>query len=413
MELFGVLIRMIGMHTNHSDGTLEPARPAFAVGSLSDAELEARLKRLTGIERKAQVLLLAHLGEFDDRRLYADRGHPSLFAYCLRVLGYSEQAAYKRIQAARAARAHPEILQRLADGGITMTAVVILAPHLREDNASELLSQVRGRRSRDVEALAARLAPRPDYPDMLRALPAPAAAAAPTPAPAPILTPPSTPAPVLALAPAQLPAQTQAQIPAPAPTPTPSSTALTVASPPISSAPVANVPVTPASRLSAGGIEPLSAERHLFRFTGSSELRAKYERAKDLLLSSRKERSMEAVIEAGLDALLDRLDPERRVARRGRKAARRIRRHPRSRKVSLPLRDEIWSRDGGRCAFVGAEGARCTATTGLEIDHIRPYALGGSSDDPANLRVLCRAHNQMLARRVFGDAAKPRGRARS
>lgn len=342
---------------------MEPARPAVAVGLLSDAELEDRLKRLTGIERKALVLLLAHLGEFDDRRLHAGRGHPSLFAYCLQVLGYSEQAAYKRIQAARAARAHPEILQRLADGKITMTAVVILAPHLRQDNAPELLSEAGGLRTRAVEALVARLAPRPDYPDMLRALPA--SAMAPTTAPAPTQT---------------FPAAVES----------------------------GSVPAAP--RLSGAGIEPLSAERHLFRFTGSNEFRAKYERAKDLLLSSRAGKTMEAVIEAGLDALLDRLDPERRIARRKSKAARRIPLRASSRKIPLVLRDAVWSRDGGRCVFIGPDGGRCPATTGLEIDHIRPYALGGPSDDPANLRVMCRAHNQLLARRVFGGAAGPRAR---
>jgi 5-methylcytosine-specific restriction endonuclease McrA len=352
------------MHTIASEGTLEPARPAVAVGLLTDAELEDRLKRLTGIERKAQVLLLAHLGEFDDRRLYAGRGHPSLFAYCLQVLGYSEQAAYKRIQAARAARAHPEILQRLADGKITMTAVVILAPHLRQNNASELLSEARGRRTRDVEALAARLSPRPDRPDLLRALPAPASA----------------------------PAAAPGQAAAPAP----------------EAAESTRSPAAP--RLSGAGIEQLSADRHLFRFTGSAELRAKYERAKGLMLSSRKERTMEAVVEAGLDALLDRLDPERRIARRRAKAARRIPLRASARNISLVLRDAVWSRDGGRCVFIGPDGGRCPATTGLEIDHIRPYALGGSSDDPSNLRVMCRTHNQLLARRVFGGAAGPRAR---
>lgn len=368
---------MISMHTIIPDGPLARARPAFAVGPLRDDELESRLIRLAGIERKALVLLLAHLGEFDDRRLYSDRGHPSLFAYCLQDLGYSEQGAYKRIQAARAARAHPEILQRLADGELTMTAVVILAPHLREDNASELLSAARGRRTRDVEALAARLAPRPDCPDMIRALRAPAPAPAPTPDPAPAPTPP----------------------PGPAAPPAPAVEEINSRQ--------------PATRLSVGVIEPLSAERHLFRFTGSSELRAKYERVKNLLLASRRARTMEAVVEAGIDALLDRLDPERRIARRKAKADRRSDRRKRSRKVSLTLHDEVWARDGRRCMFIGSDGCRCAATTGLEIDHIRPYALGGRSDDPANLRLMCRAHNQLLARRVFGDAAGSRRRAHS
>jgi hypothetical protein len=37
----------------------------------------------------------------------------------------------------------------------------------------------------------------------------------------------------------------------------------------------------------------------------------------------------------------------------------------------------------------------------LELDHVVPKALGGSSE-PENLRVRCRAHNQLWAEQVFG-----------
>jgi hypothetical protein len=37
----------------------------------------------------------------------------------------------------------------------------------------------------------------------------------------------------------------------------------------------------------------------------------------------------------------------------------------------------------------------------LELDHAEPRALGGR-DDAENLRVRCRAHNQLAAEQVFG-----------
>jgi hypothetical protein len=43
----------------------------------------------------------------------------------------------------------------------------------------------------------------------------------------------------------------------------------------------------------------------------------------------------------------------------------------------------------------------CSSTHALEVDHIKPRALGGS-DEPENLRVLCRSCNQRAAVRVFG-----------
>ena len=71
--------------------------------------------------------------------------------------------------------------------------------------------------------------------------------------------------------------------------------------------------------------------------------------------------------------------------------------------ASIPaaVRREVWRRDGGRCAFVAADGRRCNSRWKLELDHVQPVALGGSStvDD---LRVTCRAHNLLYAERAFG-----------
>jgi hypothetical protein len=58
------------------------------------------------------------LGELDARRLYLGEGCSSLFAYCTQVLHLSEHAAYGRIEAARAARQWPIVLDLLADGSL-------------------------------------------------------------------------------------------------------------------------------------------------------------------------------------------------------------------------------------------------------------------------------------------------------
>src|SRR5665213_1439093 len=124
---------------------LRPLSRAIDVCGLPDQDLESRLKRMAGIERKALAVLLAHLGEFDRRRLFAERAQPSLFKYCVSVLGYSEQAAYKRIQAARAVREHPAVLESLWRGEIHLAAIVVLAPHFRKENLQKLLDSARGR----------------------------------------------------------------------------------------------------------------------------------------------------------------------------------------------------------------------------------------------------------------------------
>ena len=67
------------------------------------------------------------------------------------------------------------------------------------------------------------------------------------------------------------------------------------------------------------------------------------------------------------------------------------------------VRDEVYMRDRGQCTYVSADGTRCTATRYLEVDHVRPFALGGSSTDADNNRLLCKNHNQFRARQTFGE----------
>src|SRR5574338_1192754 len=100
--------------------------------TLSDAALVAEVVRVATEERAATAQLVALLAEFDARRLYLPAGCSSLFSYCTQVLHLSEHAAYHRIEAARAARRYPPIVERLAAGDLTLTGVTLLARHLTD-----------------------------------------------------------------------------------------------------------------------------------------------------------------------------------------------------------------------------------------------------------------------------------------
>src|SRR6186713_2138330 len=110
---------------------------------LTDAQLIDEVKLLTGRERNATAALIASLAELDARKLYLGEGCSSLFTYCTQVLHLSEHAAYRRIEAARAARRFPAILERLSSGELTLTAVGLLASHLTIDNHRQLLESAR------------------------------------------------------------------------------------------------------------------------------------------------------------------------------------------------------------------------------------------------------------------------------
>jgi hypothetical protein len=71
------------------------------VGRLSDDALLAGVKSLARDERRATAVLIAHLAELEERRLYLAEGFSSPFTYCTQVLHLSEHAAYGRIEAAR------------------------------------------------------------------------------------------------------------------------------------------------------------------------------------------------------------------------------------------------------------------------------------------------------------------------
>lgn len=138
---------------------------------LPDRKLIKHIKRLARRERRATADLIAHLAILDERRLYLGEGWASLFTYCTKVLHLSEHAAYGRIEAARAARRFPEILEMLASGSVNLTTITLLAPHLTPDNHREVLQAARGKTRRQVEELVAALRPLPPVPSFIRRLP--------------------------------------------------------------------------------------------------------------------------------------------------------------------------------------------------------------------------------------------------
>jgi len=71
-----------------------------------------------------------------------------------------------------------------------------------------------------------------------------------------------------------------------------------------------------------------------------------------------------------------------------------------SRDVPAHVQRAVWARDDGQCAFVGAGGRRCDATTFLEFHHLSPYIASGEAT-VENVALRCRAHNQYEADLFF------------
>lgn len=339
----------------------------LSLASLTDAALLNETARAADAERHATADLVALLAEVDRRRLYLGLGYSSLFAYCTQALHLSEPAAYTRITAARAAARWPAILTRLAAGDVTLTAVTLLATHLTEDNHEALLDVVRHKSKRDIERLVAYLDPQPDVPSVVRRVPAPVAAV-------------RTSLPL---------AKTEV---------------LTVAEQLQSSAAPMPPLTLPARSLRPpqAVVAPLSADRYLLKVTLSEAAHADFERVRELLRHTVPTGDPAAIVARALSVLRQQLERTRNgTTSRPRRVARP---HSRtSRHVPAAVRRAAWSRDQGRCTFVGTDG-RCTATDFLEFHHLVPFARGGPTTLD-NIVLRCRAHNAHEAERDFGVRA--------
>jgi HNH endonuclease len=335
-------------------------RATTSLEDLSDRDLLTEVERLTERERCATGQLIAALAELDARRLYLGEGCSSLFTYCTQVLRLSEHAAYGRIEAARAARRFPVILELLTDGAITLTAVSLLRPHLTPENHREMLAAARHKSKRDIEHLVARLRPRPAVPPLVRKLPAPAAFAS---------SPQSNSGPLLS--PAVGPS-------AHAAAPQPSEV----------------FPKSPAT------VSPLAPERYKVQLTVGPKTYATLRRVQDLMRHRIPPGDLAAIFDRALTALLTELERERLAATARPRNSRQSTPALRSRHVPAVVRRAVWARDGGRCAFVGARG-RCTERGFLELHHVVPYAAGGETT-VENIELRCRAHNAYEADLFFG-----------
>ncbi|HKQ59109.1 MAG TPA: hypothetical protein VJY35_14710, partial [Candidatus Eisenbacteria bacterium] len=163
----------------------------YSLRHLADSTLRHDLKQLIVADRGNTALIVAHIAEFQDRKLYLEDGYGSMFDYCVRELGMSEDVACRRIRAAKAALRFPIIFRALADGRIHLTGISLLAPHLTTENAEALLEAAFHKTKTEIEIMVRQRFPKRDLPTVIAALdPAPGPAfAAPRPSLVPALTP--------------------------------------------------------------------------------------------------------------------------------------------------------------------------------------------------------------------------------
>jgi hypothetical protein len=178
-------------------------------------------------------------------------------------------------------------------------------------------------------------------------------------------------------------------------------------------------------------ITPLTADLRRVHFNVGRQVVTKLEAARDGLSHSIRGATMEQVLEAALDLLLEKQARARGQVKKPRgggpiattAAAPTVNETPTAKPpqlaadppttepvhrrtgpreaITAAVRRAVWARDQGRCTWPLDSGGCCGSTHRLEFDHIVPWArFGGRTED--NLRVVCRSHNALAARQAFG-----------
>jgi hypothetical protein len=173
----------------------------------------------------------------------------------------------------------------------------------------------------------------------------------------------------------------------------------------------AYVPATPDPHPVHARITPLSPKRFSFQFTltesGEDDLRA----LQGLLAHRIPNRDAGEVTEAAYKIARAVLE-KRKFAATDRPRKTRKPSKEGSRYIPAHVRNAVWERDGGRCAFVSPDGKRCDDRGQLEFDHVQEFARGGEATI-ANIKLLCRAHNQHAAECTYGAQFMQEKRERS
>ncbi len=111
---------------------------------ISNDELLFRTETLVQTERKIMHLVLTHVLEIMDRKLYADMGFDSMYTMMTKKYGYSEPSALRRIDAAKLLRKVPDVAERLKAGTLNLSQAVLLQKCLEsEAKKGELVSEVK------------------------------------------------------------------------------------------------------------------------------------------------------------------------------------------------------------------------------------------------------------------------------
>lgn len=326
----------------------------FKGGPMTSHDLAGKLGSLIRNERKITGEILMLINQALETRAYLELGFPSMFEWLTKGFGYSHGAAYRRIEAARLLRAVPEVASKIESGQVNLSTLAKIQTVLRaQEKASgkkventektKILEQIERKTTQEVELVLAKI-----YPQAVSS-----------------------------------PYQERREV-----------------------------------------VKDSHIRHHM---NLSTEAAADLRRAKEVLSHRMPHASDADIVAHVLKFFLKTKDPLVKPLRTNKKSASAAkcviatprkdegpsasqeRNHPSAhqqayRKPQTPRqRQALLKASQASCTYVDqVTGQVCGSRFQIEIDHILPKAKGGTND-PQNLRVLCRSHNLMMAEKHFGQ----------
>lgn len=312
--------------------------------SLPDQMLLSSTEKLVAEERHLLIEILHRLREIERRRLFADLGCSSLFAYCTEKLGYSNDQAARRISAMRLLKELPQLEEKLQTGAVSLTKAAMAQSYFKHEERAEkplsaaekldVLRDLENKSTREAELQLRGLNPKPAVEDRVKPLDRDLVE-------------------IRFSAPRELEEKLQKL-----------KGLLAHSDPRITLADLVGKLADLALKEWDPGREPKrAANRKTAQKSGAP-------RVDDVHRAHQSELGVQQS------------PPE-------------MRDQPKSRRhIPKAIEREVWRRDHGRCQI-------CNSRHGLELDHSHPVAFGGETTLD-NLTLLCRACNQRAAIHSFG-----------
>ena len=349
-------------------------RGSNRIANLSNRDFSESFKRIVQTERRITAEVLVYFREAEKRMLFAELGYPSLMAFAVQELKYSEAAAYRRIAAMRMTRDLPEVKEKIESGELSLSTVTQASTFFRQSEKQQnekmgisakrdVLKAIAGKSSRETQSTLVQLNPefKPEIAEKHRPL-------------------------------------------------ADGGNLVTMTLDAVLLAQLEEIQVLLGKKMQLRELLKYLAREKLVHLRNKSQRMAKAAEKKSTQISSNtitESREKSSIHLAGSNEkdsneIVELIGKTSHAIKESTAKVSRTRKKAFRNNVGAKLRREILNRAGYQCCYTDSSTARrCEQRYGLQIEHKVPISRGGS-DSPENLEILCSVHNKLRAVQKLG-----------